>query len=305
MDAERTLLFDDVDVTSAAGGAANEAADVGSLVEPIAQEGETGPALTALESTSPLVSALVDAAASLLTTEVRTVVTNQAMGARCAVAADFDSDGRMDLVSASSNDNAVSWYKNLGNDDTTGKKNTVLMARQDSLRLTSSETCSGLPTFSIKKPISWSSKGSRIVTVADIDQDGLIDVIGASYYDSSLRWFRNVPQIYNNEDDPDDPKNGSVENIKFEENLISDAVNEGQVRACSVCPWWTWKCCFWGSQVCINMPGILRSSSRRDPWHISHETLTYISHAEPRTGRHRGRPRQRRRPGYHHRIFGR
>merc|ERR1719375_1395735 len=99
----------------------------------------------------------------------------------------------MDLVSASSNDNAVSWFKNLGNDSTSGR-----------------------PTFSIKKPISWSSNGSRIVTVADIDQDGRIDVIGASYYDSSLRWFRNVPQIYNSKDDPNDPKNGSVEDIKFE-----------------------------------------------------------------------------------------
>ena len=89
----------------------------------------------------------------------------------------------------------------------------------------------GRPTFSIKRAITWSSNGSRIVTVADIDQDGNVDVVGMSYYDSSLRWFRNVPQIYNNEDDPDDPKNGSVEDIKFEENLISYAVNEGQVRA--------------------------------------------------------------------------
>mmetsp|Transcript_16937 Transcript_16937/g.39377 ORF Transcript_16937/g.39377 Transcript_16937/m.39377 type:complete len:1110 (-) Transcript_16937:32-3361(-) len=207
MDAEaETLLFDDVDGSSAAGDASNEreAADVGSLAEPIAPEGETGPARTP-DTTSPLVLAQADAEASLLTSAIRAVVTNQAMGARCAVAADFDSDGRMDLVSASSNDNAVSWYKNLGNDSTSGR-----------------------PTFSIKKPISWSSNGSRIVTVADIDQDGHIDVIGASYYDNSLRWFRNVPQIYNNEDDPNDPKNGSVEGIKFEENLISDAVNEGQ-----------------------------------------------------------------------------
>jgi len=124
MDAEQpeALLFDDADGGPAAVDAANEAADAGSSGEPIATEleGEAGPARTP-DTTSPLVSALVDAAASLLTTAHRTVVTNQAMGARCAVAADFDSDGRMDLVSASSNDNAVSWYKNLGNDSTSGE----------------------------------------------------------------------------------------------------------------------------------------------------------------------------------------
>ena len=115
----------------------------------------------------------------------RIVVTDQAMGARCAVAADFDGDGRLDLVSASSNDNAVSWYQNLGGSP---------------------------PNFSIKKKITWSSLGSRIVTAADMDGDGDgdQDVVGASYYDSSLRWFEN---------------DGTG---VFTEHLISSAVNEGQ-----------------------------------------------------------------------------
>ena len=71
------------------------------------------------------------------------------MGARSAVSADFDSDGLLDLVTASSNDNAVSWYKNLGIDEVTGEVK-----------------------FSIKNKISWDSKGSRIVTVGDVDNDG-------------------------------------------------------------------------------------------------------------------------------------
>ena len=71
------------------------------------------------------------------------------MGARSAVSADFDSDGLLDLVTASSNDNAVSWYKNLGVDQETGEVK-----------------------FSIKNKISWDSKGSRIVTVGDVDNDG-------------------------------------------------------------------------------------------------------------------------------------
>ena len=92
------------------------------------------------------------------------VVTDQAMGARCAVAADFDGDGRLDLVSASSNDNAVSWFRN----------------EMDS---------SGTLSFSMKKQITWSSLGSRIVTVADIDMDCDVDMMGVSYYDSTVRWY--------------------------------------------------------------------------------------------------------------------
>lgn len=128
--------------------------------------------------------------------ERRVIATNQAMGARCAVAADFDGDGRMDIVSASSNDNAVSWFRNEGpssNGDIDDESGIIVM-----------------PKFSIKKQITWNSLGSRIVTVADIDGDGDIDVVGASYYDSSLRWFENDG------------------NGEFTSHLISSGVNEGQ-----------------------------------------------------------------------------
>ena len=46
--------------------------------------------------------------------------------------------------------------------------------------------------------------------MADIDGDGDVDVVGASYYDSSLRWFENDG------------------NGEFTPHLISQAVNEGQ-----------------------------------------------------------------------------
>ncbi|KAL7539699.1 hypothetical protein ACHAXR_009510 [Thalassiosira sp. AJA248-18] len=105
------------------------------------------------------------------------------MGARCAVSADFDGDGWP--TCASSNDNAVSWFRNEGGNPT--------------------------PTFSIKKKITWSSLGSRIVTVGDVDGDGDVDAVGASYYDSSLRWFENID-------------GAGV----FMEHMVSDAVDEGQ-----------------------------------------------------------------------------
>lgn len=117
----------------------------------------------------------------------RIVVTNQAMGARCAVAADFDGDGRLDLVSASSNDNAVSWFRNQGVDADTGAL-----------------------SFAIKQKITWSSLGSRIVATGDIDNDGDVDVVGASYYDNTVRWFEN---------------DGAGQ---FTPRVVSTTVNEGQ-----------------------------------------------------------------------------
>ena len=80
---------------------------------------------------------------SVFTATNRIIITNQAMGARCAVSADFNGDKLQDIVSASSNDNAVSWFRNLGDGYST-------------------------PMFSIKNEITWSSLGSRIVTVGDV-----------------------------------------------------------------------------------------------------------------------------------------
>jgi hypothetical protein len=92
----------------------------------------------------------------------RTVVTDEAKGARCAVAADFDGDGLLDLVSASSTDNTVAWYRNDANGGWSGKND-----------------------------ITYLSNGARIVTTGDVDGDGDIDVVAASYYDDTIRWFEN------------------------------------------------------------------------------------------------------------------
>ena len=101
--------------------------------------------LYSLSTTTTITNAQEDSSTTypddLFTKTNRVIVTNQAMGARCAVSADFDGDGLQDIVSASSNDNAVSWFRNLGGYP---------------------------PTFSIKNEITWNSLGSRIVTVGDV-----------------------------------------------------------------------------------------------------------------------------------------
>jgi len=95
--------------------------------------------------------------------DARYVVTNEAAGARCAVAADIDGDGDLDIVSVSSNDNTVAWYERLSDG-----------------------------SFGPKNMISRASNGARIVTTGDIDQDNKTDVIVASYYDHTVGWFRNL-----------------------------------------------------------------------------------------------------------------
>ena len=91
-------------------------------------------------------------------------VSNDARGARCAIAVDVDNDGDLDIVSASSTDNTVNLYMNVGS--------------------------RFLPTA-----LTRNSKGARIVTAGDIDNDGDIDIIAASYYDNTIGWFENFDSL--------------------------------------------------------------------------------------------------------------
>ena len=90
----------------------------------------------------------------------RRLVTSEAMGARCGVAVDLDGDGDNDVISASSTDNTVAWYE--------------------------SRPTGGAGTFSGKKQITFLSNGARIVDFGDIDGDGVVDVVSASYYDHTI-----------------------------------------------------------------------------------------------------------------------
>ena len=77
----------------------------------------------------------------------------------------------MDIVSASATDNTIAWYENDGAAD---------------------------PSWSASD-IATSVSGARSVFAADIDGDGDLDVISASYTDNTIAWYETsaIPEFSN------------------------------------------------------------------------------------------------------------
>src|SRR5690606_13217084 len=78
--------------------------------------------------------------------------------------ADIDGDGDKDLLSASANDNKIAWYEKLDNTD----------------------------QFGVQKIISTTANGARSVFSADIDNDGDMDVLSASFSNDRIVWYENL-----------------------------------------------------------------------------------------------------------------
>lgn len=74
--------------------------------------------------------------------------------------ADLDEDGRMDLLTASPNEDAIAWYRNEGDG-----------------------------SFSDQLVISSNADAAESVAVGDLDMDGDLDVIGGYY--ANVDWYRN------------------------------------------------------------------------------------------------------------------
>jgi hypothetical protein len=95
------------------------------------------------------------------------VITNTANGALNVYAADIDGDGDMDVLSASKDDDIVAWYQN---------------GRQSS-------------NFSFtKRVITNTANGAHFIYTADIDGDGDLDVLSASFLDNTVAWYENGGQ---------------------------------------------------------------------------------------------------------------
>jgi len=91
------------------------------------------------------------------------IVSNNADGAYYIYSSDINGDGNEDLVSASIYDDKIAWYENDG---------------------------SAIPKFT-EHTISTSADAARSVHSGDLDNDGDIDIVSASYYDNKIAWYEN------------------------------------------------------------------------------------------------------------------
>ena len=97
------------------------------------------------------------------------VIATSADGATSVFAADMDNDGDMDIVSGSENDDTIAWYENDGEDD---------------------------PSWDAEN-IYTDARGPWCIFVADMDNDGDMDIVSAEHGDDTIALYTN-----DGEDDP-------------------------------------------------------------------------------------------------------
>jgi hypothetical protein len=141
------------------------------------------------------------------------VISTAANGARSVYAADIDADGDMDVLSASQSDDKIAWYENTdgaGNFgaqivisnaahaastvyatdlDGDGDKD-VLSASANDDKIAWYENTDGAGSFGAQNVISTAADGARSVYAADIDADGDMDVLSASFIDDKIAWYK-------------------------------------------------------------------------------------------------------------------
>jgi len=94
------------------------------------------------------------------------IITTNADQAKSVYATDIDGDGDMDVLSASTGDNKIAWYENTD----------------------------GQGTFGPQQIITTNASQPHSVYAADLDGDGDMDVLSASYYylDNNISWYENT-----------------------------------------------------------------------------------------------------------------
>ncbi|MCP4291600.1 MAG: T9SS type A sorting domain-containing protein [bacterium] len=103
-------------------------------------------------------------------------------GAHCVRSADLDYDGDIDLVAAASTGHEIAWWSNEG----------------------------GNPIVWTRHSIRTSFLGARAVRIADMDNDGLLDIVGISWTNDVMWW-----------------KNEGGDPISWTEQMIYDYFNGG------------------------------------------------------------------------------
>ncbi len=92
------------------------------------------------------------------------LITTMAYSGQHVSTADLDGDGDLDVLSASAGDDKIAWYENLD----------------------------GKGGFGSQQVITTNARGARDVHAADLDGDGDLDVLSASYADNKIAWYENL-----------------------------------------------------------------------------------------------------------------
>ena len=142
------------------------------------------------------------------------VITSDILGAKSVFATDIDSDGDMDVLSASMDDHKIAWYENDGNGDFGSQQiittaldvavcvfssdidgdgdPDVIAASQNDDKIVWFENIDGNGTFGSSQMITNKVNGVNSIYVSDVDGDGDMDVLSASALDSKIAWFENT-----------------------------------------------------------------------------------------------------------------
>jgi hypothetical protein len=97
------------------------------------------------------------------------IITTNAITTTWVYATDIDGDGDMDVLSSSYNDNTIAWYENTD----------------------------GLGNFGAQQIITTNADGAMNVYSTDIDGDGDMDVLSASWVDGKIAWYENTDGLGN------------------------------------------------------------------------------------------------------------
>ncbi len=100
---------------------------------------------------------------------IQNILSVNAFEASATFTADIDGDGNIDIISSSLADNKISWFKNLD----------------------------GQGNFSDELIISTESLSVIDIFIADIDNDGDMDVVSASNYFNTIAWYENTDGLGN------------------------------------------------------------------------------------------------------------
>ncbi len=143
------------------------------------------------------------------------IITTNTDGAFSIYATDIDGDGDMDVLSASSLDDKIAWYENTDGQGSFGAQQIittiafvaysvyatdidgdgdmdVLSASSGDDKIAWYENTDGQGNFGAQQIITTNADGAASVYATDIDGDGDMDVLSASFGDDKLAWYENT-----------------------------------------------------------------------------------------------------------------